>query len=142
MGSAALLPSDFDKPLLADLQPAAFIATPVLKTWPRFRLPEGATWLSRAAQAWDRNQARGFAIHGGHWLADPVSPPGLQPSGLYGPSSNQQVMVASESVELQPDELVFWRPRQSEALLLQFGELLVFDGQRVTGAWPVLSASA
>ncbi|MDL5031592.1 alanine racemase [Pelomonas sp. APW6] len=142
VGSAALLPSDFDKPLLADLQPAAFIATPVLKTWPRFRLPEGATWLSRAAQAWDRNQARGYAIHGGHWLADPASPPGLQPSGLYGPSSNQQVMVASESVELQADELVFWRPRQSEALLLQFGELLVFDGERVSGAWPVLPSSA
>ena len=142
VGSAALLPSDFDKPLLADLQAAAFIATPVLKAWPRFRLPEGATWLSQAAQAWDRNQARGYAIHGGHWLAAPVSPPGLQPSGLYGPSSNQQVMVASESVELQPDELVFWRPRQSEALLLQFGDLLVFDGSRIDTAWPVLPASA
>lgn len=142
VGSAAVLPSDFDKPLLTDLQPALFIATPVLKAWPRFRLPEGATWLSRAAQAWDRNQARGYAIHGGHWLADPVSPPGLQASGLYGPSSNQQVMVASDSVELQADQLVFWRPRQSEALLLQFGDLLVFDGQRITGAWPVLPASA
>ena len=142
VGSAVLLPLDFEKPLLADLQPAAFIATPVLKSWPRFRLPEGATWLSRAAQAWDRNQARGFAIHGGHWLADPVSPPGIQPSGLYGPSSNQQVMVASERVELQPDDHVFFRPRQSEAVLLQFGDLLLFDGERISGSWPVLPASA
>lgn len=142
VGSAALLPSDFDKPLLSDLQPAAFIATPVLKAWPRFRLPEGATWLSRAAQAWDRNQSRGYAIHGGHWLADPVSPPGLLASGLYGPSSNQQVMVASEAVALQPDELVFWRPRQSEALLLQFGDLLVFDGKGLSASWPVLPPSA
>lgn len=142
VGSAVLLPLDFEKPLLADLQPAAFIATPVLKSWPRFRLPEGATWLSRAAQAWDRNQARGFAIHGGHWLADPVSPPGIQPSGLYGPSSNQQVMVASERVELKPDDPVFFRPRQSEAVLLQFGELLLFDGEHISGSWPVLPASA
>ncbi len=142
VGSAALLPSDFDKPLLADLQPAVFIATPVLKTWPRFRLPEGATWLSRAAQAWDRNQVRGHAIHGGHWLADPVSPPGLQPSGLYGPSSNQQVMVSSESVSLQADDLVFWRPRQSEALLLQFGDLLIYDGKGISSEWPTLAASA
>lgn len=142
VGSAALMPSDFDKPLLADLQAAAFIATPVLKAWPRFRLPEGATWLSRAAQTWDRNQMRSFAVHGGHWLADPVSPPGLQPSGLYGPSSNQQVMVASESVALAADDLVFWRPRQSEAVLLQFGELLVFDGERLSAQWPVLPASA
>ena len=57
-------------------------------------------------------------------------------------NSSQQVMVASDSVELQADQLVFWRPRQSEALLLQFGDLLVFDGQRITGAWPVLPASA
>lgn len=142
VGSAALLPLDFEKPLLADLQPAAFIATPVLKSWPRFRLPEGATWLSRAAQTWDRNQARGFAIHGGHWLAEPVSPPGFQPSGLYGPSSNQQVMVASERVELQPDDHVFFRPRQSEAVLLQFGDLLLFDGEHISGSWPVLPASA
>lgn len=142
IGSAALLPSDFDKPLLADLQAAAFIATPVLKAWPRFRLPEGASWLGQAAQAWDRNQLRGYAIHGGHWLADPISPPGVQPSGLYGASSNQQVMVSSERVLMAPDDLMFWRPRQSEALLLQFGDLLVYDGQRISDSWPVLPASA
>ena len=90
--------------------------------FPQFRLPEGATWLSRGAQAWDPNQARGLAIHGGHWLAQPVSPPGVAPSGLYGHSSNQQVMVASARVDLKPDDYVFFRPQQSEALLLQFGD--------------------
>ncbi|WP_349744577.1 alanine racemase [Roseateles cavernae] len=142
VGSAALLPLDFEKPLLADLRPAAFIATPVLKSWPQFRLPEGASWLSRLARAWDPNQARALAIHGGHWLARPVSPPGVQPSGLYGHSSNQQVMVASERVALRPDEQVFLRPQQSEAVLLQFGDLLVFDGQHISARWPVLPASA
>lgn len=142
VGSAALLPLDFEKPLLADLQPAAFIATPVLKTWPQFRLPEGATWLSRLAQTWDRNQTRGLAIHGGHWLAEVASPEGVAASGLYGPSSNQQVMVASSRVDLKPDDHVFLRPRQSEAVLLQFGDLLVFDGQRISARWPVLPASA
>lgn len=142
VGSAALLPTDFEKPQLAGLRPAAFIATPVLKTWPRFRLPEGATWLSRLAQTWDPNQVKALAIHGGHWLARPASPPGVQPSGLYGPSSNQQVMVASDRVELQPDDHVFLRPQQSEAVLLQFGDLLVYDGERITGRWPVLPASA
>ncbi|QPF72273.1 DSD1 family PLP-dependent enzyme [Roseateles sp. DAIF2] len=142
VGSAALLPSDFEKPLLGDLRPAAFIATPVLKSWPEFRLPEGATWLSRLARAWDPNQARALAIHGGHWLARPVSPPGVAPSGLYGNSSNQQVMVASARIELKPDDYLFLRPQQSEALLLQFGELLVFDGERISAGWPVLPASA
>jgi len=142
VGSAALMPLDFEKPLLADLLPAAFIATPVLKTWPQFRLPEGATWLSRLAQTWDPNQTRGLAIHGGHWLAEVASPEGVAASGLYGPSSNQQVMVASSRVDLQPDDHVFLRPRQSEAVLLQFGDLLVFDGQRISARWPVLPASA
>lgn len=142
VGSAALLPLDFEKPLLADLQPAAFIATPVLKSWPQFRLPEGATWLSRLAQTWDRNQTRGLAIHGGHWLAEVASPEGVAPSGLFGPSSNQQVMVASSQVDLKSDDHVFLRPRQSEALLLQFGDLLVFDGQHISARWPVLPASA
>lgn len=142
VGSAALMPQDFDKPLLADLQPAAFIATPVLKSWPRFRLPEGVTWLSRLAQTWDPNQARGFAIHGGHWLAQPVSPAGIAPSGLYGPSSNQQVMVGSEQIALRPDDHVFFRPQQSEAVLLQFGDLLLYDGQQISGSWPVLRPSA
>lgn len=142
VGSAALLPLDFEKPLLADLQGAAFIATPVLKSWPQFRLPEGATWLSRLAQVWDPNQARGLAIHGGHWLAQPVSPPGVHASGLYGHSSNQQVMVASARVDLKPDDYVFFRPQQSEAVLLQFGELLVFDGERIVTSWPVLPSSA
>jgi len=142
VGSATVLPLDFEKPLLADLQAAAFIATPVLKSWPRFRLPEGATWLSRLAQIWDPNQARGLAVHGGHWLAKPVSPPGVAESGLFGHSSNQQVMVASSRVELRPDDHVFFRPQQSEAVFLQFGDIVVFDGQRISARWPVLPASA
>lgn len=142
VGSAAVLPLDFERPLLADLLPALFIATPVLKCWPEFRLPEGVTWLSRLAQAWDPNQAQALAIHGGHWLAEPVSPPGVLPSGLFGHSTNQQVMVASRRVRLKPDDHVFLRPRQSEALMLQFGDLAVFDGQHISARWPVLPASA
>lgn len=41
VGSAAVKPSHFDLPALAGLAPAAFIATPVLKSMPRFRLPVG-----------------------------------------------------------------------------------------------------
>lgn len=146
LGSAALLPSDFERPQLADLQAAAFIATPVLKVWPEFRLPEGAGWLSQLARAWDPNQAQALAIHGGHWLADPVSPPGVMASGLFGHSSNQQVMVASARAAqaLSADSWVFLRPRQSEALLLQFGDLAVYDegAGRIDAMWPVLPASA
>lgn len=142
VGSAAVKPLDFERDSTAALQAASFIATPVLKTMDAFRLPNGVEWISRATALWDRNQARALAIHGGHWLADPVSPPGVQPSGLYGASSNQQVMVAPASTPLAVDDWVFLRPRQSEAVFLQFGDIAVFDGQRITERWPVFAASA
>ena len=142
VGSAAVKPSDFEQAELADLLPAAFIATPVLKRLPAFRLPVGVEWISRAARWWDVNQSQALCIHGGHWLADVASPAGVAESGLYGHSSNQQVLVAPPSVPLKPDDFVFFRPRQSEAVLLQFGDVLVYDQGRITDAWPVFPASA
>lgn len=142
VGSATVKPLDFEKPSTAELQAASFIATPVLKAMGAFRLPVGVEAISNAAAWWDRNQSQAFAIHGGHWLAQAVSPPGVQASGLYGASSNQQVMVASKTVGLQPDDWVMFRPRQSEAVFLQFGAIAVFDGERISARWPVFEASA
>jgi D-serine deaminase-like pyridoxal phosphate-dependent protein len=83
-----------------------------------------------------------LAVHGGNWLADPVSPAGVAPSGLFGPSSNQQVMTASRAAAVQPGDWIFWRPRQSEAVFLQFGDIAVFDGRAIAARWPVFPASA
>jgi D-serine deaminase-like pyridoxal phosphate-dependent protein len=63
-------------------------------------------------------------------------------SGLYGPSSNQQVMVASPGVPLSVGDWLFLRPRQSEAVFLQFGAIAVLDGGQVVDHWPVFPASA
>lgn len=142
VGSAVLKPADFDLPSLADLEPAVFIATPLLKDLGDFRLPDGAGAVSSLAAAWDANQRRGYAIHGGHWAALPASPGGLAPSGLFGLSANQQVMVGSPAVALAPDDLVFFRPRHSEAVLLQFGELVFVEGGRVVETARVFPASA
>lgn len=142
VGTAAVKPLDFERPSTEALKPACFIATPVLKTMDRFRLPLGVEAISRASAWWDPNQARGYAIHGGHWLADPVSPPGVRASGLYGASSNQQMMTGSASTRLAVDDCLFLRPRQSEALFLQFGDIAVFDGQQIVERGPVFSASA
>jgi len=141
LGSALVKPSDFDTEALADLQPAAWIATPVLKVQP-FRTPEGVEVLGALAQTWDRNQRTAHHLHGGHWLAHPISPAGLQASGLIGPSSNQQLFLGSGRQALQPDELVFFRPTQSEAVLQQFGDIAVVEGDRVTTWWPVFPARA
>jgi D-serine deaminase-like pyridoxal phosphate-dependent protein len=142
VGSAALKPADFDLPSLADLEPAVFIATPMLKDLGAFRLPEGAGFVSALARAWDANQARALAIHGGDWNAVPVSPGGIAPSRLFGASSNQQVMVASAHTGLAPDDFVFFRPRHSEAVLLHFGDIAMVEQGRVVQMAPVFPVSA
>jgi D-serine deaminase-like pyridoxal phosphate-dependent protein len=141
VGSAFVKPGDFDLPELADLQPAAFIATPVLKAVDDLRLP-GVEWLAPLQHWWDRNTARGYFIYGGHWLAKPHSPPGLQYSDLFGRSSNQELLTGSSQVRLAPGDTVFLRPDQSEALFLQFGDLAVFDGSEITERWATLPVSA
>lgn len=141
VGSAFVKPGDFDYEDLADLAPAAFIATPVLKASADQPLP-GIEALSGAMHWWDRNTQRGFFIHGGHWLAKPVSPPGLEYSKLFGRSSNQELLTGSRKVALKPDDTVFLRPDQSEALFLQFGDIAVYDGNEIAELWPTLPVSA
>ena len=141
VGSAFVKPGDFDYEDLPDLTPAAFIATPVIKAGKDQALP-GIEAFSGAMHWWDRNTTRGFFIHGGHWLAKPVSPPGLQYSKLMGRSSNQELLTGSNLIDLKPDDTVFLRPDQSEALFLQFGEIAVFDGKEITEMWPTLPVSA
>ena len=141
VGSAFVKPGDFDYDDLTDLQPAVFIATPVIKASSDQALP-GVEALSGAMHWWDRNSQRGFFIHGGHWLAKPVSPPGLEYSKLFGRSSNQELLTGSKLVELKPDDHVFLRPDQSEALFLQFGDIAVYDGTGIADMWPTLPVSA
>lgn len=141
VGSAFVMPGDFDQYGLDDLVPAAFIATPVLKATREMALP-GVEFASGVLHWWDRNSRQGFFIHGGHWLAQPVSPQGLQYNGLYGRSSNQELLTASAAVELRPGDYAFLRPDQSEAVFLQFGDLVVFDGEAIGERWPVLPVSA
>jgi D-serine deaminase-like pyridoxal phosphate-dependent protein len=140
VGSAFVKPADFDLPSLARHVPASFIATPVIKA-KRMELP-GNEWLTGPLTFMDPNAARAFFIYGGHWLATPVSPPGLQFSDLYGRSSNQEMLTGSTHVALKPDDRVFFRPNQSEAVFLQFGDILLFDGAAITGTWPTFPMSA
>jgi D-serine deaminase-like pyridoxal phosphate-dependent protein len=141
VGSAFVKPTDFDLDTLQAHMPAAFIATPVLKTLDEAHVP-GLETLTGFRRFLDPNTRRAIFIHGGHWLAQPASPPGLQFSNLYGRSSNQELLTGSASVRLQPDDYVFFRPTQSEAVLLQFGDLLVYESGEITERWPTFGVSA
>lgn len=45
----------------------------------------------------------------------------------------------SMTIDLKQDDLIFLRPTQSEAVFLQFGDILVYEDGKITGSWPVLS---
>lgn len=133
-GSGLVKPTDFDTPLLGEHLPAAFIAAPVLKRSPGLESPVFSA-LGGLMAWWNPNRRQTFFIYGGHWLARPTSPAGLV-RGLYA-SSNQEPVNGSEAVGLDVDDHVFLRPTQSEAVFLQFGDLLVTRGSRIVDRWPV-----
>ncbi len=95
IGSALVKPSDFDLPLLADFQPACFIATPVLKADKPFQMPKGVEAIGDLVKLWDANSRQAYFVYGGNWLAEPVSPAGLANTSLYGTSSNQQILLGA-----------------------------------------------
>jgi D-serine deaminase-like pyridoxal phosphate-dependent protein len=137
-GSALVKPSDFDLDSLADHQPAAFIATPVIKALDTTEVP-GLEPLA-GAMAWlNPNRRRAFFIYGGYWKAVPESPAGLSINPIYGHSTNQEMLNGSTSIDLRPDDWVFLRPTQSEHVFLQFGDIAVYDGEQITEQWPVFT---
>ena len=141
VGSAFVKPADFDLPSLASHVPAAFIATPVIKAAGQTRIP-GLEFLAPLLNLLDANSAQSFFIYGGHWLAKPESPKGLEYSSLFGRSSNQELLTGSSRVKLSQEDYVFLRPTQSEAVLLQFGDLLIYENGKIVDRWPTFPISA
>ncbi|MFN3712302.1 MAG: DSD1 family PLP-dependent enzyme [Alcanivoracaceae bacterium] len=139
VGSCLVKPTDFDLPLLDDFEPTAFIATPILKVLDGLALP-GPLPLGALWQSWDPNRRRTLFIYGGKWMAKPVSPAGLSENTLYGTSSNQMMLNGSPSQKLQVDDWIFLRPTQSEAVLLQFGDMLALGADHPAAWWAPLEA--
>ncbi|BCG95306.1 alanine racemase [Mesorhizobium sp. 131-2-1] len=136
IGSAFVLPSDFDKPGLAGFEPAAFIATPILKVVEPV-LP-GPLVVSKTMQAFGLFPRRGCYLYGGKWMAEPVCPEGMKTNSLVGLSSNQQFMGLPAGADVKPGDYAFLRPTQSEAVLQHFGSIAVFSGGRIVEFWPAL----
>ncbi len=136
IGSALLKPVDFDNPALTHLKPALFLATPVLKVQDT-RLP-GPSFMTPVLQALGLFPRRGCFLYGGRFMAEPVFPQGLRRNSLWGDSSNQQLLAMPAACPLAPDDFVFFRPTQSEAVLQHFGPLQVLESGRIAHEWAVL----
>jgi len=139
-GSCLMKPTHYDLDILEDFEPASFIASPVLKRLQGGRLP-ALEWTAPMIRGWDINQTQMYFCYSGNWLAENESPPGLMPHFAYV-SSNQQGYSASNSVDIDVDDFVFLRPTQSEAVLLQFGDLLMIRGNNIVDRWPILKDTA
>ncbi|MEN8720773.1 MAG: hypothetical protein ABF296_10985, partial [Oceanococcaceae bacterium] len=61
---------------------------------------------------------------------------------LYGHSTNQEMLNGSAKVALDVDDYVFYRPTQSEFVMLQFGDILAVRRGEIESVWPVLPQSA
>jgi D-serine deaminase-like pyridoxal phosphate-dependent protein len=136
LGSVLVKPSDFDLPGLEAMEPAAWIATPVLKDLPGIRVP----YLESFAGLIGRGR-RTLFVYGGRWMARPVWPPGMRGSRLYGESSNQQFMSVPVDATVGVDDYVYFRPTQSEAMLDQFGAITVVTAGRAE-RWPAFDRDA
>ena len=141
VGSALVKPVDFDTDLLQPFLPASFIATPVIKSLDKTLLP-GIEFTSGFARFFNPNLDKTVFIYGGHWLAEPVDPPGLSYNGTFGRSSNQEMLNGGKKTDIAPDDFVFLRPTQSEAVFLQFGDIAVYEDGEIVDTWPVFEASA
>lgn len=139
IGSAFVLPSDFDVPSLSALKPAFFIATPILKVVD-VQMP-GLDRRSRLLQALGLLPRRGCFLYGGKWMADPVFPEGMALDKTFGLSTNQQFMRLPADAKVKPDDYAFLRPTQSEFVLQQFGAIQVYADGAIVETWPVLPFS-
>lgn len=140
-GSCLVKPTHFDTDLLTPHQPASFIATPVIKSMPVTRMP-GLEFADATKRAWNPNSSKTIFIYGGHWLADPIDPPGLSYNSTFGRSSNQEMLNGGPKLDVGVDDFVFFRPHQSEAVFLQFGDIAVYEDGEIVDTWPVFEASA
>ena len=123
-GSMLLKPSDFDHDFLQALQPAVWIAAPVLKVLPFTQLPSMAV-LDKLP-----HKCKALFIYGGYWMANYVYPDQAHTHVLYGRSSNQELINVPKNCDTQVDDFVFLRPTQSEAIIPQFSNLMLYKQNR------------
>ena len=133
IGSALVKPTAFDLPPLKDFEPAAWIAAPVLKRLPGIKIP----FIERMPS----HKRDTLFIYGGKWMAEPCWPDGLRENPVYGRSSNQQMLTVPAHSGIEVDDYVFLRPAQSEAVLLQFGDLCILHEGKLVDRWPVLEST-
>jgi D-serine deaminase-like pyridoxal phosphate-dependent protein len=134
VGSIFLKPTDYDLAALCEYEPAAFVAAPVLKVQDSLSVPDHpmiSAFVSGASSLLGGSLSKTIFHYGGRWDAKPVFPPGLREHPAFAGSFNQGGLSAPGDCALKVDDSIFWRPMQTESVLLRFGAWLVRDGDRI-----------
>lgn len=139
--SALVKPTDFDTHTLEHHLPATFIAAPVLKRIQNPEIPM-AKHLSKLLNKVGLLPKQACFIYGGNWLATPYFPENIKRSNILGHSSNQEMYALPTHSTLKMDDYLYFRPSQSEAVFLQFGEIAVYEEGAIIDWWPVFDAES
>jgi len=134
VGSALVMPTDFDVITLKEHKPALFIAAPVLKKLEGTNIPF-LEKLSFLFPLWNPNLQVTYFTYGGAYLAKKESPGGLFDNSLFGASTNQGILNGSRLTDLNPDDYVFFRPTQSEKVMAEMGEVMLVRNGKISGYW-------
>lgn len=139
IGSAVTKPADFEVAILAALQPALYIAEPVLKRLSPGPLPH-AEGIGTLWSLWDRNRRDVVFVYGGGWDLQPIYPRGLYANPLYNtrPADNripnQSMLNVAADHPLKPGDYVFYRPLQGD-IVVQFNEIQLVRAGKHVGTW-------
>lgn len=134
--SALVMPTDFDVYTLSHHEKALFIAAPVLKEVEKPELPMAAE-ISSLLRKLGLIKPKAVFIYGGRWLAKPFYPKGAKLSKILVPSTNQEMYELPETSQLKMGDFLYFRPTQSEAVLLQFGNIALYNQGKIESWWPV-----
>jgi len=137
-GSVLLKPGTFDYQALKQFEPACFIATPVIKHLKKTTLP-GLESLANVLPILNKKYRNTYFTYGGAWMADYFYPKDLCNNAVFGLSTNQNMVNASDNVQLSAGDFIFLRPQQSEFVLLQFGKVLIVKGGFILDEWTPFS---
>ena len=135
-GGGMLRPASYGNLFIKALQPALFVATPVLQHFDTFELPFGP---AQSTQLYDGNQS--FSMVGGGWPMQFVWPTGIQPAPIESDPDganivcNQSLMIGPNSPAIGPGDWVFAHARKSDLLFVFENIRLVRNGRLVPESW-------
>ena len=132
-GGGNLRPNNYSNMFIPLLQPALFIAAPVIQQFNAVEIP----FVNDVGQSFeDGNQS--LALYGGGWAAVFVYPRNLSLAPLVNDPENmnlvpnQTLIVAPGDITISPGDWVFQQPRVADAIF-QFQDILLVRGGRLQG---------